>query len=117
MFSLLLLLLSYFYYSFQIPRLIIRQSLSYDIYAPESKTIADPFCNFPECLAEHFARPLMVLTIADIGIDEANVERQLDKNLVLAERWNAMVLIDEADVFLEQRKAADIARNGLVSGA
>lgn len=69
-----------------------------------------------ECIAEQFKRPLMMLTIADIGIDESRVEQQLDKSFLLAERWNAIVLIDEADIFLEQRKAADIARNGLVSG-
>lgn len=58
----------------------------------------------------------MVLTIADIGRDERQVERELDKNFLLAERWNSIVLIDEADIFLEQRKPADIARNGVVSG-
>jgi hypothetical protein len=36
--------------------------------------------------------------------------------LRLAAHWNAIVLIDEADVFLEQRSSHDLTRNGLVAG-
>lgn len=35
--------------------------------------------------------------------------------LQLAAHWNAIVLIDEADVFLEQRSSHDLTRNGLVA--
>lgn len=34
----------------------------------------------------------------------------------MAETWNAVLLVDEADIFLEQRKTRDLARNGLISG-
>ncbi|KAH8805260.1 P-loop containing nucleoside triphosphate hydrolase protein [Xylogone sp. PMI_703] len=68
-----------------------------------------------ECIAEHIARPLINLTIADIGTEETSIESQLDKFFAYAERWKAILLIDEADIFLERRKAADIARNGIVS--
>lgn len=57
-----------------------------------------------------------MLTIADIGIDEKEVERELTRWLDLATGWGAVVLIDEADVFLEQRQTRDVLRNGLVSG-
>jgi hypothetical protein len=43
------------------------------------------------------------------------VERNLKYFLQLGERFGAMVLLDEADVYLESRRAKDIARNGLVS--
>jgi SpoVK/Ycf46/Vps4 family AAA+-type ATPase len=33
----------------------------------------------------------------------------------IAGHWNAILLLDEADVFLEQRSFHEIARNGLVS--
>lgn len=33
----------------------------------------------------------------------------------LAEAWNAVLLVDEADIFLEQRKNRDLSRNGLVT--
>jgi hypothetical protein len=36
------------------------------------------------------------LTIADIGLDEKNIEEQLVKWFTLAEEWHAILLIDEA---------------------
>ncbi|KAL6823499.1 hypothetical protein V8C40DRAFT_280165 [Trichoderma camerunense] len=68
-----------------------------------------------ECIAEHTRRPLMSLACGDIGIDENKMETQLMKWFKLAEKWSAVLLIDEADVFLEQRHVADIKRNSLVS--
>ena len=44
------------------------------------------------------------------------MEFDLGKALRLAEKWDAIILIDEADVFLEQRTTNDLVRNGLVSG-
>lgn len=38
------------------------------------------------------------------------------KWFTLAEAWNAVLLVDEADIFLERRQNRDLARNGLVSG-
>ena len=69
-----------------------------------------------ECIAESTGRPLLMLTIADIGKNEENVESELIKWFTLAENWGAILLIDEAEIFLEKRKGADLARNGLVSG-
>jgi hypothetical protein len=34
----------------------------------------------------------------------------------LAEKWEAVMLIDEADVYLEIRQTGDLTRNSLVSG-
>lgn len=58
----------------------------------------------------------MALTIADIGTKEIKVDQELLRWFDIAEAWNAVLLVDEADVFLEQRKTRDLARNGLVSG-
>ena len=49
-------------------------------------------------------------------MDEKRVEIELNKWFKLAEGWEAILLIDEADIFLERRKGSDIARNSLVSG-
>jgi hypothetical protein len=35
----------------------------------------------------------------------------------LAEKWKAVVLLDEADVFMEERTTSDIERNSLIAGA
>lgn len=54
--------------------------------------------------------------MADIGTEETTVENELSKWFALAESWKAVLLIDEADIFLERRHTRDLARNGLVSG-
>ncbi|SMR55296.1 unnamed protein product [Zymoseptoria tritici ST99CH_1E4] len=68
-----------------------------------------------ESIAAWLERPLLSLTVADIGTVETSVEFELVKWFRLAEAWNAILLVDEADIFLEQRKNRDLARNGLVS--
>lgn len=70
-----------------------------------------------EAIAELLDRPLLSLTVADIGTMETQIESQLLRWFTLAEAWNAVLLVDEADIFLERRQNRDLARNGLVSGA
>ena len=70
-----------------------------------------------ESVADSCKHPLYTITAGDLGTSAADVELGMGKALRLAERWNAIVLIDEADVFLEQRKTSDLVRNGLVSGS
>lgn len=69
-----------------------------------------------ESIAELLNRPLLSLTVADIGTVETRTERELLRWFTLAEGWNAVLLVDEADIFLERRQNRDLARNGLVSG-
>ncbi|KAI1091799.1 P-loop containing nucleoside triphosphate hydrolase protein [Rostrohypoxylon terebratum] len=68
-----------------------------------------------ECVAELTHRPLLSLTSGDLSTNSYQVEKNLEYFLQLGERFGAMVLLDEADVYLEARRARDIARNGLVS--
>lgn len=68
-----------------------------------------------ECVAEFTSRPLLSLTCGDIGTDEYHVEESLSKWFKLAEIWGAVMLIDEADVYLERREVNELRRNGLVS--
>jgi hypothetical protein len=69
----------------------------------------------PECIAAFTKRPLMVLTTSDIGTDPQEVEGNLIKHFKTAKSWNAVLLIDEADVFMERRSALDLVRNNLVA--
>lgn len=66
-----------------------------------------------ECVAELTRRPLLAITSGDLAAPA--VERQLSYFLALGERYGALVLIDECDVYLEARQARDLARNALVS--
>jgi hypothetical protein len=59
---------------------------------------------------------LLSLTCGDIGTDEVEIEKQLSKWFGLAEKWGAVMLIDEADVYLERRQITDLKRNSMVSG-
>ncbi|KAI0976821.1 hypothetical protein F4678DRAFT_468930 [Xylaria arbuscula] len=68
-----------------------------------------------ECVAELTHRPLLALTSGDLTTKTNTVERNLDYFMTLGERFGAIVLLDEADVFLERRRIKDMSRNGLVS--
>jgi SpoVK/Ycf46/Vps4 family AAA+-type ATPase len=58
----------------------------------------------------------MSLTIADLGAREDAIETNLTKWFALAQKWRAILLLDEADIFLERREHKDLAHNGIVSG-
>ncbi|KAI4861955.1 P-loop containing nucleoside triphosphate hydrolase protein [Hypoxylon rubiginosum] len=68
-----------------------------------------------ECIAEYTGRPLLSLTCGDLGRDETRVEQALSKWFGLAERWGAVMLLDEADVYTEKRMISDLKRNSMVS--
>src|SRR5271154_3484049 len=51
----------------------------------------------------------------DLGTNAELLERNLVETTSLAHKWGAIVLIDEADVYLEERSLQDVQRNGLVS--
>lgn len=59
--------------------------------------------------------PLYMMSAGDLGLTSSNVESSLSNVLEMATKWNAILLLDEADVFLEQRSSHDLERNKLVS--
>lgn len=69
-----------------------------------------------ECIAQYTKRPLLSLTTADIGVDPSSAERSLTFWFNTAKLWDAILLIDEADIFMERRENMDLGRNSLVSG-
>lgn len=68
-----------------------------------------------ESVAEIAEKPLYRVTCGDIGTDPEEVEKYLDSVLFIGATWNCVVLLDEADVFLEERTKLDLQRNALVS--
>ena len=50
-----------------------------------------------------------------MGVDAEAVEKYLDSVLHIGTAWECVVLLDEADVFLEERTHYDLKRNALVS--
>ncbi|ORX96788.1 P-loop containing nucleoside triphosphate hydrolase protein [Basidiobolus meristosporus CBS 931.73] len=67
-----------------------------------------------EAIAEVLHRPLYYVTMGELGLNPDEMERRLSDVLDLCAGWNALALLDEADVFLEQRSTADIMRNAMV---
>ncbi|KAK1965454.1 P-loop containing nucleoside triphosphate hydrolase protein [Colletotrichum sublineola] len=68
-----------------------------------------------EAVAEITKRPLYSVSAGDLGVEPKHVDRTLGEILELSHKWNAVLLLDEADVFLQQRESRDIQRNALVS--
>lgn len=68
-----------------------------------------------ESVAEIARKPLYPVTCGDIGTEPRDVEKYLESVLHLGKTWGCVVLLNEADVFLEQRSLEDLKRNALVS--
>lgn len=68
-----------------------------------------------EAVAENLRVPLHTLSSGDLGSDPWEVESGLSRILELVARWNAILLLDECDVFLEARSTHDLERNKVVS--
>ncbi|KAI0411715.1 P-loop containing nucleoside triphosphate hydrolase protein [Xylaria grammica] len=68
-----------------------------------------------EAVAEKSRVPLYVLSAGDLGTNPETVESGLTKALECCHLWDAVLLLDEADVFLETRGSNSLARNELVS--
>lgn len=59
--------------------------------------------------------PLYMMSAGDLDLDSSAVESSLSNVLEMRTKWNAVLLHDEADVFLEARSSRDLERNKLVS--
>ena len=68
-----------------------------------------------EGVAEEMKTPLYVMSAGELGLDPRHVETKLQGVLDMCTRWNAILLLDEADVFLEERSLHELERNKLVS--
>ena len=68
-----------------------------------------------ESVAEVMRVPLYMLSAGDLGTAPKEVEDTLTTTLAMTTKWKAVLLIDEADVFLLARNAHDLERNKLVS--
>lgn len=68
-----------------------------------------------EGISELLRCPLYIVSAGELGTDPARLEKELQNILDIAHSWGALLLLDEADVFLEKREVHDIHRNALVS--
>ncbi|CAA7269690.1 unnamed protein product [Cyclocybe aegerita] len=68
-----------------------------------------------EATSEHVRSPLYVVGGGDLGTTPGVLDEKLQTIFDVATAWRAIVLIDEADVFLERRSLHDLHRNAMVA--
>ena len=66
-------------------------------------------------VAERLKVPVYTLSAGELGNVASDVERSLKGAMEKCARWNAVLLLDECDVFLEKRDFNNLHRNELVS--
>lgn len=69
-----------------------------------------------EAIAELLHKPLYSLSMGTLGTTPGELEQRLGEIMNLAAKWDALILLDEADSFLETRSAnSSLERNAMVS--
>lgn len=66
-----------------------------------------------EIISEFIEAPLYKVQCSQLGIDVDTVEKNLKEVLQRSNRWGAILLIDEADVYIRKR-STDIQQNAIV---
>ncbi|KAF7344208.1 p-loop containing nucleoside triphosphate hydrolase protein [Mycena venus] len=68
-----------------------------------------------EATAEYLQKPLYSVSAGELGTTPTDLAKKLTEIFSFMPIWGAVVLIDEADVFLEKRGTVSIERNAIVS--
>ncbi len=66
-------------------------------------------------IAELTHRPLYAIGAGDLGSKPESIENELQRIFDMVGKWNGIVLIDEADVFMSERVDHDVMYNACVS--
>lgn len=68
-----------------------------------------------EAVADKVQRPLYILSAGELGQTAEQVEKRLGHILTLTEKWDAVLLFDECDVFLQERSMHHLQHNEIVA--
>ncbi|KAF5969720.1 P-loop containing protein [Fusarium coicis] len=68
-----------------------------------------------ESVSENLKRPLYRIDSSDLGMDTSKLEGNLKTALDRCSRWDAILLLDEADVFLEKRTSSNLKQNEMTT--
>lgn len=68
-----------------------------------------------EALAESLQKPIYPVSVGELGITPDSMEENLTKVMDIAASWDAVVLLDEVDIFAIKRNNADIQRNAMTA--
>ncbi|KAL4905344.1 P-loop containing nucleoside triphosphate hydrolase protein [Aspergillus multicolor] len=67
-----------------------------------------------EAIADNIQRPLYILSAGELGNNPRGLEKELKGALELTEKWDAILLFDECDVFLQERSSSNLDHNQIV---
>ncbi len=68
-----------------------------------------------QSISELLHKPLYTISVGELGTNQCELEKKLAEILEIANAWDAVILLDEADIFMEKRSVNDIIRNAMVS--
>lgn len=68
-----------------------------------------------EAMAEYLHKPLYFVSVGELGTETEELEQALVKIINLTKKWNAIVLIDEVDVFAQKRNATNLKNNAMTA--
>jgi DNA polymerase III delta prime subunit len=68
-----------------------------------------------ETIAIATGRPLLTVSVAEIGTEAHKAEAKMTDVFEDAARWEAVLLMDEADIFVEERVKGELQQNAFVS--
>ncbi|KAL3694643.1 hypothetical protein R1sor_008294 [Riccia sorocarpa] len=66
-----------------------------------------------ESLAEKLHAPLWSLSVSDLGVTSHDLDTKLVHILDIAASWKTVLLLDEADIYLEKRTTSNLLRNAM----
>lgn len=66
-----------------------------------------------EAVSELLQRPLYTISVGELGTNRKELERGLRSVLELSQRWQAITLLDEVDVFVHDRDGTDLERDAM----
>ncbi|KAJ7047085.1 P-loop containing nucleoside triphosphate hydrolase protein [Mycena alexandri] len=100
-----------------------RAALFDDVVKGKGKGLIGLFSGSPGCgktltaeaVAEITRRPLYSVSAGELGTQPKELDERLKLIMEVAQTWNAVLLLDEAEVFLQRRSMTDVTRNALVS--
>ncbi|KAL4738497.1 P-loop containing nucleoside triphosphate hydrolase protein [Aspergillus similis] len=68
-----------------------------------------------KAIAEELRRPLYILSAGELEQDPASLEERLRRTLILAEKWDAVLLLDKCDTLLQERPFERLEHNKIVA--
>jgi len=68
-----------------------------------------------EATCEYLRKPMYNISVCDLGTNPETMETVMERIIEYVRRWKAIILIDEVDIFVEEREYSNVVRNALVS--